>query len=165
MAARKTIAIVMEDEQIAQRIVNKFSTEQFRILFVTKNALKFKEVAAGILGKNQYAEVEIIDCPREGCWEADLILLAAAPADQEAIADAIREVAIQKMVINIEKTGFKEDQGRKKLEKLLPYSKVVIAQMNWPFPDIFLSSIDEDALQIASEIFGKSGYFNGLGKS
>ena len=70
-----------------------------------------------------------MNCAREGCWEADLILLATAPFKESAIANAIREVAIQKMGISVKKVDNYENMSCKKLEKLLPHSKVVIAQI------------------------------------
>jgi pyrroline-5-carboxylate reductase len=165
MAAKKTIAIITEDANMAKNLVHKLSTEQFRILFVTENAHKFKSVAAEISKKDQEAEVEIMNCAREGCWEADLILLAAAPFTESAIADSIRDVAVQKMVISINKVDNHENMRCKKLEKLLPHSKVVVAEMNWPSPEIVLNGIDEETLQMASEIFEIGGYHPKPGKN
>jgi pyrroline-5-carboxylate reductase len=158
VAAKKTIAILTEDVGMAGNLVNMISTEKFRIVFVTENARKFKSVAAEIAEKNQAAEVEIMNCAREGGWEADLILLATTPFKESAIANAIREVAIQKMVISVKRSDSNQNTSCKKLEKLLPHSRVVLAQINWPSPEIVLSAIDEETLQIASEIFESGGY-------
>jgi hypothetical protein len=69
------------------------------------------------------------------------------------------------MVISINKVDNHENMSFKKLEKLLPHSKVVIAEMNWPSPEIVLNGIDEETLQIVSEIFEIDGYHPKPGKN
>ena len=165
MGAKKTIAIVTDKETVATHFARMLCSKQFRILFVTKNGGRFKKAVAEISEKDQDAEVEIVDCAREGCWEADLIMLEAGDSEESAIADAIKDVAIQKVVISIKEMDNNVKEVPDELEKLLPHSKVVMAQIKRNSPEILLSGLDADAIEKVSGIFKEGGYIPKFGKN
>jgi len=79
----------------------------------------------GIKRNNPGAQVEIVDCVKEGCWEADIIVLAIASHEMEEVIEKIREVATQKIVLII--LNHEDDSSlsfikAQELKRLLPYS-------------------------------------------
>ena len=80
------------------------------------------------------AEIESLECVKDGCWEADVIIIAVAPAEEKQVAELMKEVATQKIVVVVSE---KENECEE-LEKILPYSKVVKAYIKGATNEIFL---------------------------
>lgn len=92
---------------------------------------------------------EIMDCPIEASWEADIIVLAV-PA--ENIADKIREVVVQKIVLS---SGSLEE-----LQYLLPHSKVVkLSNLSLDQRVIEITGNDGEALNATADLFRSVGIF------
>lgn len=150
MASKRTIAIIASTEQKASAIVNKFLTGSYRLLLLSKYPNQLIELSIEIESKYPGAEFEVIDCMKDGCWEADIIILDIAPNEQKEVAELIKEVATQKIVV-----GFSENENDE-LQNLLKYSKVITAIDTRNSPDISLYGKDEDAVQEVSEILKNS---------
>jgi predicted dinucleotide-binding enzyme len=125
------------------------------------------------------AEVEVLDCPTNASWEADVIILAVPYQAEKEIAEKIREVANQKVVISIANPLNETFDGlvtapgtsaAEELQKLLPGSKVVKA-FNTTFAadfatpvidgkqvDAFVAGNDEEAVNIVTELVKTAGF-------
>jgi hypothetical protein len=94
-------------------------------------------------------EGELMDCPIEASWEADIIVLAA---QAEEMAEKIRAVAVQKLVLSYGATEV--------LQTLLPHSKVVeFSNLSPEQRVINISGDDGDALYATAELFRSVGFF------
>lgn len=98
----------------------------YRLLWVRT----IKEQQTGVFHEFSRSEVEIVDCAKEGCWEADIIVLTG-----EGLADdllgKIRDVATQKIVLFV--TGDDKDGQEEKLARIretLPFSKIAAANLH-----------------------------------
>src|SRR5690606_20786726 len=125
MAVKKAIALIGEiqgKEKILMQLV-----KNYRLLWVTKEDDSYSDLSQSILNEFPGAEVEIIACAKEGCWEADIIFLEVHGIEKELI-ERIREVATQKIVVVL---GKDDDHAPALVNKLLlvqeglPYSKIV----------------------------------------
>ena len=125
------------------------------------------------------ADVETSNCSKEACWEADIIIAAVPFASEHEVAERIKEVANQKIIISIANplnetyTGLitaANTSAAEELQKLLPNSKVVKA-FNTTFAadfatpvidnkkaDSFIAGDDDEALQTVSEIVSTAGF-------
>src|SRR5688500_5116476 len=118
-------------------------------------------------------------CPKDASWEADIII-AAVPFEAEIeVAEKIKEVANQKIVISIANplnasydglVTAPDTSAAEELQKLLPNAKVVKA-FNTTFAadfatpvidgrqvDSFLAGNDEESLQTVSELVKTAGF-------
>ena len=123
MATKNTIAIIASTEERAQAIVNAISVNNFRLLFIEKQPSELGALQQRLLTSHPGTEVDVMNCVKDGCWEADIIILSISPAEEEKVAEQIREVATQKVVLN-----FSQDYqsfSRNSLQNLLKHSKVV----------------------------------------
>jgi 8-hydroxy-5-deazaflavin:NADPH oxidoreductase len=123
--------------------------------------------------------VENITCPVDACWEADIIIVAVHYGVEKEVADKIRDVANQKIVISISNplnetyNGLVTASGTsaaEELQKLLPHSKVVkafntIFAADFAVPvidgkqaDAFIAGNDTEALQNVSELVRTAGF-------
>jgi len=150
MAAKKTIAIIASTNEKAAAIVNKVSLENCRLLVVSKHANQFRELSRELRNIHPGVELEIIDCMKDGCWEADIIILDISHHEEREVAELIKEVSIQKIVVS-----FSENENSE-LQNLLKYSKVVTAFDAMYSPSISLYSKDQDAILEVSNIFKNS---------
>lgn len=125
MALKKTIAIIASTNEKATAIVNKITLKNYRLLLLSKYANQFDQLAGQLQSWQPGAEFEIIDCMKDGCWEADIIVLDIPYHEEKAVAQLIKEVATQKIVVSFSenKNQFKNQE----LENLLKYSKIVKA--------------------------------------
>lgn len=118
MATQKTISIIGALNEVAEKAIGVLSERNFNLL------LFYKESDAGKRERSTYADnavnVEWISCPKEASWEADAVILAIPPGEQQEIASDIRSVTTGKPVIDIRNS----DDNRKALQQLLPCSIV-----------------------------------------
>ena len=107
-----------------------------RLLLISKEAEKLAALKAAITTQYPSADIEGMTCAMHGSWEADIIILATPYEAQADIAEKIREVANQKIVISIANPlnstydGLVTTAGTsaaEELQQLLPHSKVVKA--------------------------------------
>ena len=154
MATKKTIAIVGATETAGRAIVNQFASMPYRLLLISHQPGKLNELAKKITNQYPVAEIESLECVKDGCWEADMIIIAVEAAEEKRVAELMKEVATQKGVIVVSEN----ENDCKELEKILPYSKIVKAFINLETKEMFLSGGGETVNEEISNIFIQAGY-------
>ena len=151
----------------------------YRMLLFSEDSEKAAALVSDIRSVSPGAEVEPADCSYNASWEADIIVAAVPFGAEKEVAEKIREVANQKIVISIANPlnetfdGLVTDPGTsaaEELQKLLPNSKVVKA-FNTTFAadfsqpvidgkqvDAFIAGDDEEALSIVREMVETAGF-------
>ncbi|PVY37332.1 NADPH-dependent F420 reductase [Pontibacter virosus] len=179
MKTKQTIAIIGASGNMGSAISRSLSRGNYRLLLCAKDLEKVQAVAADIKTSYPGAEVEAVDCTKEASWEADIIINAVPYAAEKEIAEKIREVANQKIVISIANplnetydglVTAPDTSAAEELQKLLPNSKVVKA-FNTTFAadfstpvidgkqvDAFIAGNDKEALQVVSELVKTAGF-------
>jgi 8-hydroxy-5-deazaflavin:NADPH oxidoreductase len=178
MGTKQTIAIIGATGKMGSALSKTLAKSNYRLLL---SDLHKKE--AGILAKKirdqiPEADVEAVECARNACWEADIIIPALPFYSEKEIAETIREVANQKIVISVSNPlddssntllTKKGSSAGEELQKLLPHSKVVkafntifAADLKHPVmkgmqADTFLAGNDEEALENVADIVRAAG--------
>lgn len=161
MASKETIALVVNAKEICAELIHRLAGEHYRLLLVTENEPHLKNVVDSIEGELPDAEIEIIHCVKEGCWEADIIVLLEESEYQDYFLKRIREVSTQKIVVgisieNLNTRGSSIETGDLKL--LLPHSKIVQLVYNRKSKPAFISWEDKEASNSIAAIAKKLGY-------
>ena len=154
MGVKKAIAIVGATETAGRVIVNQFASMPYRLLLISHQPEKLNELTEKINKQYPGAEIESLECVKDGCWEADIIIIAVEAAEEKRVAELMKEVATQKIVVVVSQN---ENECRE-LEKVLPYSKIVKAFVNLEEKEIFLSGSCETVNEEISKIFIQAGY-------
>ena len=149
MAVKKTIAIVGATEKEGIRIANQFACMPYRFLFISNKIIELEEITNNILEKNPDAEIEILECVKEGCWEADIIILAVPAEQNQKVAGLIKEVATQKIVVEISD----KEKDVNELRTILPYSKLVRVSGNFQLKEMVIDGEDNTVNEEIKEIF------------
>jgi 8-hydroxy-5-deazaflavin:NADPH oxidoreductase len=153
MAMKKTIAIVGATEKAGAEIAKRFSSIPYRLLLVSNNDEQLSMLFENISKQNPTAEIDTISCVKEGCWEADIIILAVPGCEEKQAAEMMKEVATQKIVVVLSEAG---------VEQLLPYSKIVTVSDISASDEISISGNDEAVNEEIAAIFTQAGYHAGI---
>lgn len=99
MQTPQTIAILGMGAT-GSRIARCLSGTQDLVLLIDKEFSKAQALATELHSTDPTATFEEIACSYTGAWEADIILLDVPPEELAEVADRIREVANQKVLVS-----------------------------------------------------------------
>jgi len=176
---KQTIAIIGAGGNMGSAIAKSIAGGNYRLLLFDSNPEQIGSVNEEILQNYPEAELELMNCPHESTWEADIIILAVPHGAEPELADKIRDVATQKIVISIA-NPIDEDFSKlitdpatsaaEELQQWLPNSKVVKA-FNTTFAadfeqpvidgkqvDAFIAGDDEKAIKTVTELIETVGF-------
>jgi 8-hydroxy-5-deazaflavin:NADPH oxidoreductase len=179
MRTKQTIAVIGATGNMGTAISKSISKGNYRLLLLANDLTKTQALAKEIQGINPSADVEAIGCAVDAGWEADIIIMAVPFHAEKEIAERIKEVANQKIVISITNplngtydslVTASDTSAAEELQKILPHSKVIKA-FNTTFAadfyspiidgktvDAFIAGDDEDALKIVAGLVGVAGF-------
>jgi NADPH-dependent F420 reductase len=179
MKTKQTIAIIGADDNMGSAIAKSIAGGNYRLLLFANEADKLKSTIDEVKQLNSSADIETIDCQYDACWEADIIIPAVPYKAEKEVAERIKEVATQKIVISManpfnqtfdDLVTSADTSAAEELQKLLPNSKVVKA-FNTTFAadftqpvisgeqvDVFIAGDDEEALEIVVELVETVGF-------
>lgn len=155
MALKKTIAIIASSNKKATAIVSKIFLKNYRLLLLSKYENQFEQLSGQLQLEHPGAEFELIDCMKDGCWEADIIILDIPRHEEKVVAELIKEVATQKIVVSFSEN--KKELGNETLEKLLKNSKIVKANHTSGASCISLYGKEQDVVLEVSGILKNQG--------
>ena len=105
-------------------VVAKFLAKDYRLLLFGHDRHQLNKLATQVRKIVPQADLDCLGCAFEASWEADVIILDTI--DEKAMAEKIRQVATQKLVIELTTGANTID-----LKALLPDSKVrLVASTN-----------------------------------
>lgn len=179
MQTKQTIAVIGATGSMGTAISKSLLNGNYRLLLSARDVNKAQSLVKEIHSINPLADIEAIDCSVNASWEADIIIVAVPFLAEKEVAQRIKEVANQKIVISISNplnetyTGMvtaADTSAAEELQKLLPHSKVIKA-FNSTFAadfytpiidgqtvDAFIAGDDEDALKVVADLVEIVGF-------
>lgn len=156
MMMMKTISILANRGNATPALTEVFLQQDLRLLFISEDEAKKLELSRQLELQNASAEVEFLSCERDGCWEADMIVLVNPDISSASLVEKIKEVATQKIVL-VASEG-KELKEVPDLRELLPWSKVVEVSLDTIEKKISLCSKNAEAKSEIQQLFKSAGY-------
>ena len=179
MQTKQTIAVIGATGNMGRAISRSLAKGNYRLLLCARNPQDTMELAGEIKATQPSADVESMDCKINASWEADIVIMAVPFDAEREIAEKIREMVNQKIVVSIANplnSSFDglvtppDTSAAEELQQLLPHAKVVKA-FNTTFAadfmtpvidgqqaDAFIAGNDEEALQTVSELVVTAGF-------
>ena len=179
MQTKKTIAVIGATGNMGKAISKALSKGNDRLLLFSRNEEQLHILGNEIRQEYPAADFETIQCAFEASWQADIIILAVPYEAEAEIAEKIKQVAGQKIVISISNplnTTYDglltaaDTSAAEELQKLLPDSKVIKA-FNTTYAadflqpvidgkqvDAFVAGNHEAALEAVAELVGTAGF-------
>lgn len=150
---KKTIAIIGAEAETGAAIADKLSEDSYHLLLVSDEIDDKSQTVQNIKKNYLNAEAEIVNCAKESCWEADIVVLAIPYDEIKEVVEKINEVVTQKTVVIIsdEKEGSFSFKKTQELQRLLPYSTIVTAVYNPYSREPFIISDDNKMSEIVSK--------------
>lgn len=150
---KKTIAIVGATETLGRIIVKKFASMPYRLLLISNEINELDNLRNDLSARYPETEIESLDCVKDGCWEADIIILAVPCENIKQVAERIKEVATQKIVVEI----FAGKESREELRNTLRYSKLVSISGDFQ-SEILISGEDKAVNEEIRKIFNLADF-------
>lgn len=180
MKTKQTIAVIGATGNMGSAISRNLSKGNYRLLLCANDEEKLQALTDDIRkGASASAEVESVDCAVDAGWEADIIIAAVPYQAEKVVAEKIRQVANQKIVVSISNPlnntydgllTAADTSAAEELQNLLPNSKVVKA-FNTTFAadfaapviagkqvDAFIVGNDADAVATVSDVVKNIGF-------
>ncbi|MES2003322.1 MAG: NAD(P)-binding domain-containing protein [Bacteroidota bacterium] len=179
MKTKQTIAVIGATGNMGTAISKNLAKGNYRLLLKANKQEELDALIKEIVAKNADADVEAAVCPAEAGWEADIIILAVPFGAEKEVAEKMKDVANQKIVISIANPLNESYNGlvtapntsaAEELQKRLPNSKVIKA-FNTTFSadfstpvidgkqvDAFIAGNDTEALQTVAELVAIAGF-------
>jgi len=161
MAVKETIAIIGAAAKNGIAIAKKLAQMNYPLLLISNDSNEVNQLSKYVQHILPDAAIDVMDCAKEGCWQADIIILTISYHTIKEVIKRIQEVATQKIVVSIAVSEdeaifpFKEAQ---ELQQLLPYSKVIGAYKKPDVPEIYIAGDDEESVETISNIIKLAGY-------
>ena len=160
-------------------IAKSLAKGPYRLLLFAHDKAKLETVKKAITNETPSAELDCMGCPVDASWEADVIISAVPYAAEKDVAEKIKEVATQKIVVSLANPLNETYDGlvtppdtsaAEELQKLLPSSKVVKAfnttfaadfsqpVINGQQVDAFIAGNDEEAVGVVKGLVATAGF-------
>jgi ketopantoate reductase len=126
MSNRRTFAVLGVSE-IKSIFLAKQIAKTNSVLLFDNDAVVLNTVYSQILSEHPNANTEIMICPTNASWEADVIILSNAATTDENLIKKIRKVATGKIVLVVanKMNIINSESTLDKLQHLFPFSKVI----------------------------------------
>ena len=176
---KKTIAIIGASGKMGSALAKSLAKGDYRVLLFAKDIEVLHTLADEIRATHAAADVEVIGCPVDASWEADIIIPAVPFAAEKELVEKVRAVATGKVVISIANPFNESYDGMvtptdtsaaEELQKLLPHAKVVKAfnttyAADFAQPlidnkvvDAFIAGNDDEAVATATDLVKTAGF-------
>lgn len=176
---KQTIAIIGAGGNMGSAIAKSIAGGNYRLLLFDREPERLSSLSKEIQEAHPNTDLDLMNCVHDCSWEADIIILAVPHNAEKEIADKIRDVATQKIVISIANpinedfsklTTAPDSSAAEELQQWLPHSKIIKA-FNTTFAadfeqpvidskqaDAFIAGDDEEALQTVNELVETVGF-------
>lgn len=156
----KSIALFGINRTYGSVLAKKLAAHPFRILVLSE---EFDDCPPLFLNYPD-ADVQVLNCPAQTGWEADIIVMNVFAEDQLELVNSIREFVTKKIVLNISELRREGSLNYEiDLESLLPYSRLINLSFIESVQGQLLFSIsgrDRDALEETEAILKQAGFAN-----
>lgn len=154
METKKTIAILGLTNEARNPFLQKLA-QHYRLLIVSEHIHQHTVSHYNIDENKTGSNIELIDCAKNGCWEADIIILWDSFRLETTELKKLEAVATQKIILIL------TDQKDKTLIRyLFPHSKIITLDKDPVTKKVEILGTDVEALQTIRELINKTGFFN-----
>jgi predicted dinucleotide-binding enzyme len=161
MSNRRTFAVLGVSE-INSIFLAKQIAKTNPVLLFDRDVVVLNIVYSQILSEYPNANAEMMICPNNASWEADVIILSNAAATDGNLIEKIRNVATGKIVLFLENKKNTNIRGNsvEKWQDLFPYSKVVqgLESADNSNDSFFLNGNDKEVLKTILTLLTSIGF-------
>lgn len=154
----KSIAVFGIKGMFGSIIAEKLVKHSFRLLLINEEI----EECSSLLHHFPEADIQLLACPEESGWEADIVILDLTADGQLQLISPIREFVTQKIVIRVSEMKNEELQDQLlTIKSTLPYSKLIDLKLDKNAAGQFMyviSGEDRESLNESDSILSQIGF-------
>lgn len=176
---KTAVAIIGATGKMGSAIAKAVAKGPYRLLLFSHNSKGLEWLKEEIQKDTPAADLDCVGCPADASWEADVIIPAVPYKNEKEVAEKIRNVATQKVVVSISNPLNETYNGlltspsasaAEELQALLPSSKVVKA-FNTTYAadflqpvisgqqvDAFIAGNDKEAVKVVEGLVETAGF-------
>lgn len=126
MSNKKTVALLGVSDAKSIQIAKKIA-ETNAVLVFDADAMVLAKVYSQLLLENPKANLEMMDCPTNASWEADVIIFSCDAVANANLVEKIRNVATGKMILILgnQNSTITLENSSSDFQYLFPFSKVM----------------------------------------
>lgn len=126
MSNKKTVALLGVSDAKSILIAKKIA-ETNAVLVFDADAMVLTKVYLQLLLENPKANLEMMDCPTNASWEADVIIFSCDAVVNVNLVEKIRNVATGKMILILgnQNSTITLENSSSDFQDLFPFSKVM----------------------------------------
>ncbi|MBS1738752.1 MAG: hypothetical protein JSS98_19400 [Bacteroidetes bacterium] len=99
MKVRETMAFVGEPVAAPNMLIERLAASYYPLVLVANDSNHIETLSKRLFEQTPNADVEVLECAKEGCWEADIIVLNDILSVNDGLIEKIKAVANQKIVV------------------------------------------------------------------
>lgn len=153
---KKTMTVLGDTGGFFPEGMKVLMKQDLRLLFVSEDEIRNCKLKSRLEHTETVAEVEFTSCERDGCWEADMILVTQPEKVFSAMFERIKEVATQKIVLAVYDNREKLDNSI--LRQVLPHSKVVLLLVDSQKKEFSVFGDHPETKDEVQELFSGTGF-------
>ena len=160
MALKETIAFAgITNIASCAAFIIRLAQERYPLLLVSSPDNSMQDLAEQVLSHVPEATVEAMACAKDGCWEADIIVVVGDTSLNEAFLNKIKAVSTQKMVVGVWLGNMSHEEAfpNKDLVELLPHSKVVLVGYHEGAEKVYIDGAHEETVVTVSAMTKQLG--------
>ncbi len=159
MAVEETIAVVGFRSNNPSIFLENLKNQDVRLLIIPAGEGEKVSLNKQFENNSTKAEIEVLDCAKDGCWEADIIAFLNPVDLEESLLDRIKEVAIQKPVLYIfEEASAETEVKAEKLQEKLSNSIILKVKIDSEKESAIVSGTDSQYIKQVSAMLRKAGF-------
>lgn len=93
------MAFVGEPVAAPNMLIERLAASYYPLVLVANESNHIETLSKRLFEQTPNADVEVLECAKEGCWEADIIVLNDILSVNDGLIEKIKAVANQKIVV------------------------------------------------------------------
>lgn len=151
---QRTIAIVGATDAEGISLVIRLAEAGNRLLLLGAEFEKMQAFTERIHLRFPAADTEALACTKDGCWEADIIILGNEALHNDTASTNIKDVATRKIVALCSS----DDNIIMQHRLFFSNSRLISVSLYENNNDVMIAGEDEEALQEIGELLSGAGY-------
>lgn len=154
------MAFIGEAEEPCCELIHRLAAAGYPLVLIAKEDMHFARLAEDILDRLPQADIETIDCVKEACWEADVVVFNDLKSFDAELLEKVKAVVNQKILVYFLKQANQSSillEKRKGVRRSLSNAVWVQVIFDGGSGELHIGG-DENAAAIVEGILDQAGY-------
>jgi len=161
MRVKETIAFIGAADNSCKELSNRLASAQYPLIFVANEGEPLAILSQQISDRMPQGDISRVECAKEGCWQADIIIFCPLQDADAALLQKIEAVTTRKILVHLsdkKDSGQSFFEGSKIFREALPNTQFVQLFPGTDPETMQVENFDDEAPVIIAQILKEAGY-------